>query len=262
MLKVKRPYWHIEVNFADLGHQWKPIPGIKYGADPFLLKTGADLWCYYESLPNPGAKGSVSRFLLKPSEISEEWVVDTQEVISESWHLSYPYCWEEEGTIYVLPESASNKIIKIYRLKGDNETFEFYSDVRINDCLLDVNLSKENDWYFLWGTRQHPIDTVGSGILTLYKSASLRGPWINVNPCLSWDDNFSRNAGSSRYGEANEWPGQAFSNDTYGHHINFYRLSCENGEFTKLDSRLQPELGLRTHHLSELPIGSVRDRFY
>lgn len=86
-------------------------------ADPFLFVKNEKLYLFYESKGffSPGVIMMTSTVDLK------NWSKPVV-VLKESFHLSYPWVFEEEGKIYMIPETGSDKSIRLYEAVNDDLT--------------------------------------------------------------------------------------------------------------------------------------------
>jgi hypothetical protein len=78
-------------------------------ADPFLVEQNGVIYCFYEKMKR-GAKGSIYMRLFSGSYWSKE-----TEVLREDFHLSYPVVWKENQMWYMMPESAENGDLRLYK---------------------------------------------------------------------------------------------------------------------------------------------------
>lgn len=142
-----------------------------YCADPFLFRHEGINWIFYETLDKSG-KGVLGCF----REEDGKWVQQGI-VLSESWHLSYPQVFEENGRVYMIPESCDAKRgykeghVALY------EAVEFPFKWRkaatlIKEPLADSTLCKKDGWYYLSCFRVSP--KAGA---ELWLAPSLTGPW-------------------------------------------------------------------------------------
>lgn len=165
-------------------------------ADPFLFVKNEKLYLFYESKAffSPGVIMMTSTVDLK------NWSKPVV-VLKESFHLSYPWVFEEEGKIYMIPETGSDKSIRLYEAVNDDLT-EFRLVKKLLEqpknmvCRIgygDTSIYKKEGKYYLMTMLQHeePVN-----ILELYVSDDLQGPYI-PHPCspIAKDNKIGRDAG-------------------------------------------------------------------
>ena len=166
-------------------------------ADPFLFIHQNELYLFYEEkhLYTPG----VIR-MMKTTDL-KDWSKPVT-VLQETFHLSYPYVFEHEGDVFMIPETCNVGEVRLY--KADNEKLTNFSQ----NCVLLEHSQKDNhitiDYsdssvfikdgkYFLMTT----LEIDGNNSLFLYVADRLRGPYKEhpFSPiCKS--NKYGRNAGS------------------------------------------------------------------
>lgn len=81
-----------------------------WSADPFLYKRDEKYYLFFEMFDRLKRKG-----LLGCREVSKNGIGKMQIVYECDGHLSYPFIYEEDGEIYMLPESSS--LGQLFRLR-------------------------------------------------------------------------------------------------------------------------------------------------
>lgn len=179
-----------------LESKWKINPTIIL-ADPFLFVHNGTLFLFYES------KGFFSPGVIKMEQTTDlvHWS-EPITVLEESCHLSYPFVFEDEGCVYMLPETGETGEIRLY--KADDSTLSHFSylktilkqpkDKTIKMGYSDSSIYKKDGIYYLMTMLQYE-DSINT--LELYVSDNLLGPYIE-HPCSPITKNMKtgRNAGS------------------------------------------------------------------
>lgn len=101
---------------------WKPKP-VLYQADSFLFVKGDTLFLFYElqHWDDPGVIAMVKTRDLKT------WTAPVV-VLRQPFHLSFPYVFEDDGVVYMVPESQESDAIHLFR--ADNDDLTSFSKVR------------------------------------------------------------------------------------------------------------------------------------
>lgn len=180
-----------------LQHKYSLNPTI-INADPFLFVKNDKLYLFYEE------KGLLTDGVLKMM-----WTKDLKNwsepvvVLKEKYHLSFPYVFEDNGKVYMIPESALDNSIRLYEAVNDELTeFKFVkklvaapTDKKITMGYGDSCICKKNGLYYLFTQICY-----GDGINTmeLYVSESLDGEYKS-HPASPIQHNMKtgRNAGST-----------------------------------------------------------------
>ena len=110
---------HSPILQLDIDNLIKPRPLLTQ-ADPFLFVVKDTLYLFYES-QRSGEKGEIR--MTKTSNY-EEWAKPVT-VLSEPFHLSFPFVFEFQGDVYMIPETQEIDSIRLYRGNKDLTDFQF-----------------------------------------------------------------------------------------------------------------------------------------
>ena len=104
-----------------------PNPSGRYLADPFLIEVAGRHFLFVEDYSH-----SARRAVISVSELGtdEAWS-SPRTVLEQDHHLSYPFVFEHDGAIYMLPETEEAGRIELHR------AVEFPYDWRLDRVLLD-----------------------------------------------------------------------------------------------------------------------------
>ena len=138
-----------------------------YYADPFVITTQKNTYIFFESYNYKKGKGCIC-VALKSEKFKKH-----HEVLSEPFHLSYPFVFEDNGAIYCLPEANESNRITLYRFNEDELKLEKDSVLMENIQAVDPTLYfKNGKWNLFLGLQKY------SNIkLFRYLSDELRGPY-------------------------------------------------------------------------------------
>src|ERR1700744_2683348 len=79
-------------------------------ADPFLLRRDGIWFLFFEALNKTTGRGEIG---YATSQDCLSWTYQGV-VLKEAFHLSYPYVFEVDGTVYMLPETRQANSIRLY----------------------------------------------------------------------------------------------------------------------------------------------------
>jgi hypothetical protein len=170
---------------TDFG-RFKPItpPKDRFWADPFVVARDGRYYVFIEELLYAQGRGHISVLILNKDGTYEPPV----RVLEAPYHLSYPFVFEFENTIYMLPETKGIRTIEVYRCKQFPFKWEFHKTL-MEDCqAVDSTLLQ---WQGRWWLFANQIETEGASLwdeLFLYYSDSpLSGSWTPHprNPIVS-----------------------------------------------------------------------------
>ena len=80
-------------------------------ADPFVVEKSGRYYIFFEELPYAERKAHISMIELDAAGNASK----PQRVLEADHHLSYPFLFEHDGQLYMLPESAKNRSVELYR---------------------------------------------------------------------------------------------------------------------------------------------------
>jgi hypothetical protein len=153
-------------------------PGGKdFIADPFGFQSGGNDYIIYERFERNKNKGILE---IRKNEFKKPFIK-----IEKGEHLSYPYIYEENGDIYMIPECHQSGEILLYKWSRSNEEFEFDSKILEGFNGIDNSLVKHNNKYWLFSNN---ADNKSADIsLNIYYADTLRGPYKAhpLNPVIS-----------------------------------------------------------------------------
>jgi hypothetical protein len=193
-------------------------PKDRFWADPFVFKSGESYYVFIEEYPYDVAKGHISLI-----ELDRKGVVNgPRKVLEREYHLSYPFVFEWNDNYYMIPETAANKTIELYRAKSFPFVWQLekvlMSGVRAKDATL---AEIDGTWWMFVSIAEHSIPDE----LYLFSAPSPLGPWTphRRNPVKS-DVRSSRPAGALF-----EWNGEVYrpaqdSSGRYGYAITINRI--------------------------------------
>jgi len=260
-------------NFSFDFSTYKPIlpPKDRFWADPFLLKRNGKFYLFIEELIYKNKLGHLSVM-----EIDENGNYSKPKAIMvKDYHLSYPFIFEDQGELYMIPETSGNKDIQLYKcidfpLKWDLEKVLMYDVIAV-----DTTIHKLNDTYWMFtNLKKHEGAAKHVELYAFSTDNLISGHWIEhpLNPVVT-DIKTSRPAGSI-FEENNKLyrPSQDCSN-FYGYGLNIMEITqLSNSEYEeKLHYKIEPNWNksiISTHTfngLDTMEIGDIkikRRRFF
>jgi len=257
------PHWRVGWRFVDddgvwtrhslEGVPWNSIadPGYRFYADPFPFNFRGKTFIFVEDFDHHGGKGIISAI---PFDDAGQ-AGPAEPVLSEPWHLSYPYLFEHRGEVWMIPESSQSRKISLYRADPFPSRW-----VRDCDLIEDIDASDaslvqfEGKWWMFATVRDELGGRMDS--LSLFCAEDLFGPWRPhpANPVLI-DAAGARQAGQFHLQDGRLWRPVQDCRDGYGRALGL-------AEVTRLDEQdyaqvirtvLRPDRnwpGRRVHTLS------------
>ena len=195
-----------------------------FNADPFVIEKDNKNFCFVECFNYSEKKAKINVY-----ELSEKGYVFLGTALEESFHLSFPYIFEFNNEIYMVPESSKNRDIRLYKCQN------FPLDWRLQEVLIDnidaadsMIFQKDNKWWLM--TNEDPLRLNNHNYqMNLYYSENLlNGEWIShKNNPIIMDSNKARNAGLVFDGSDLFRVSQAFG---------FYKKYGENFSLNKIET--------------------------
>ncbi len=159
-------------------------------ADPFMLKVDNTWYMLFEILNNKTGRGEIG---LATSQDTVNWQY-RQVVLSEPFHLSYPYVFQWMNEYYMVPETYEANSIRLYKASNFPTQWSFVGDILSGSVFIDPSLFRYADkwWLFTETNPNHKYDT-----LRLYYADELIGPWFEHpgSPIIKGNAHIARPSG-------------------------------------------------------------------
>ncbi|WP_423599767.1 glucosamine inositolphosphorylceramide transferase family protein [Roseateles sp. MS654] len=166
---------------------WMPEAGDwRYYADPFALREGDALHVFVEHFDYRTKRADLQRRTLDLG--SGAWSAP-QTVLQLPFHLSYPFVFEHDGQVWMVPESSQANEVALYRAADGADRWErvcaLLPDVRAVDASL---LHHAGRWWMFYAVIGP--DKRDQRELHVAWSETLQGPWTPhpANPVRSAQD--------------------------------------------------------------------------
>ena len=194
----------------------KPIilPTGEFWADPFLFRKEDALYIFFEKYLYDKSLGVISCGKVKDGN-----VVEVKDILVKEHHLSYPHIFEEDGEIYMIPETYQAQRVEVYKCTRFPDQWELFATAFDGEEIVDTTYYKDEKgqrWLFL---------NKGNGFtnLYIYRIDSLKLEYIEshaLNPVVA-NSFVGRNGGAIfNYRGEIVRPSQNNSNGIYGYGLN------------------------------------------
>lgn len=214
-----------------------PISKKYWYADPIIFNyEGVDyLFCeVYDRSKDIGYIGvSVIR----------EGVLKKPEIIMDiGSHLSYPCVFEQNGTIYMIPETTTQKNVQLYKANNFPYEWEFVRELLNDEEFADSTFFQKEDKQILL-TFQH---YKGNGSITkthVFSAMDIEAQGLKAYSSNDFDFNdYSRGAGKLfEYKQKVYRPAQICTKE-YGYALNFMQVSFDDNNYNeKIVASVYPE---------------------
>lgn len=133
---------------ADLsGYKPLKMPKDEFWADPFLFTYNNVDFLFFENYSYQTKRGKISCGIVK-----ENNLIDIVDVLDLGYHLSYPYIFEENGDIFLMPETSANKRLEIYRAVEFPTKWELFTTAFEGELVADASFytdEQNSKWLFI-----------------------------------------------------------------------------------------------------------------
>jgi hypothetical protein len=189
-LRGSEPQWFLAIrkrtpahSFDDpSGYKVIPTPRDRFYADPFLFERDGRTFLFFEDL-----RYSEGRALISCAELGPDGTLGPiVEVLRRPYHLSYPYLFEENGEVYMIPETKENRTVELYRANSFPHEWTLESVLLSDIYAVDATIQKLDGRYSMFvGISNGRYSNCDE--LALYFADSLKGPWTPhpANPVVS-----------------------------------------------------------------------------
>ncbi len=229
-----RDQWFLAVcRRSDDGMPLPPYGGIRlliprldrFWADPFVVEREGRAWLFFEEAFFASDKGaSIGHISVAP--IGEEGFLESPAVALDlPWHLSYPFVFENEGEWYMVPESASQRRLDVFRCVQWPNRWERCQTLLEKVPYVDASLAHIGDLWWLFAARGS-AGASSADFLDLYHARSPLGPWtLHRRSPVVMDARSARPAGRP-FEWRGDWyrPVQDSSGGIYGRAIRLQRI--------------------------------------
>jgi hypothetical protein len=204
-------------------------------ADPFLIEHEGKHWLFVREVPQGASKGRITCFeVLDNNVLSEAYVA-----LEEPYNLAYPCVFEHGGNYFLLPDSAANRKVSLYRAIEFPHRWELVNSFVEGPAVVETTpLFLDGMWYFFTSTKEPGSETF------LFCSAKLEGPWRYhpANPICS-DARRAGSAGNLFYGDGKLIRPSRDCSANYGRSIAFNEVTrLSPGEYAeRVVQRISPD---------------------
>ena len=176
--------WSIGIYLGHSPFRLLPAPGIdnpvlsrsdvtdvpaRFLADPFMVRRNGAWYMFFEVWNERTGKGEIG---LATSDNGLGWTYQ-QIVLSESFHLSYPYVFEWHDEYYMVPETLQAAAVCLYKAKEFPRRWRQVGQLVQGSCADPSILYFEHRWWMFTCSTPYQHDT-----LRLYFADNLMGPWL------------------------------------------------------------------------------------
>lgn len=128
-------------------------PADRYWADPFGWKRAGAFYIFCEEVLRAEQRGHISAV---PVDGEGNVTGAAIEVLRQPYHLSYPFLFEYEGELYMLPESGFSDVLNLYRCVKFPHRWELERTIFEGLQYYDSTLLEYGGRWWLFATVRNP----------------------------------------------------------------------------------------------------------
>lgn len=149
-----------------------PEPEWCFLADPFGMVREDALHVFAERYDYRTRHGTIERLVFD----DRLALADRRPALTEPWHLSYPFVFEAEGAVWMLPEAHRSGKLTLYRAHGALDDWRAECAIGLDCVPVDATITRHEGrwWLFYCPARDRRS-----------KIAELHVAWAN-HPCGPW----------------------------------------------------------------------------
>lgn len=141
-------------------------------ADPFIVRHGGRRFIFFEDLPHRVGRAHICAVEL----FAGGRVGAPQVVLQRPYHLSYPFVFEWEGGLFMIPETAERGSVELYRCEEFPHRWSLYKVLLDGVRAFDSTLVRNGGLWWLFTNIAEP-GAAPSEDLSIFWSHALTGPW-------------------------------------------------------------------------------------
>jgi hypothetical protein len=172
-------------------------PSDSFWADPFPIERDGRVWILLEVLPFATWRG----YLVAVELFADGSHGEAQTILSIDSHLSYPFIFNYQDELYMLPEAGASRDVTLWKCEQFPDRWTKAATLLTNVCFSDATLIEHNGLWWLFLTIGEYDDGIGiHDELHLYYADTPLGAWTahSDNPVKS-DARNARPAGNIFY---------------------------------------------------------------
>lgn len=164
------------------GYRLAPSDADSFFADPFLFSIDGKRLLFAEQLYYSDWIGKIVC-----AEVSDDGQLSPfKDVLVPPYHLSYPFVFEDGGSIYMLPESGAANALDLYVRDPSTGAWQLDTRLMSGAKISDATLFRHGGLYWILASTSSEHASTWDELSAFY-ATSLKGPWLPhaANPLIS-----------------------------------------------------------------------------
>lgn len=159
-------------------------PRQAFWSDPFIFYREGSYSLFFEEFFYKQKKAHISVISID----KKGNFTAPQIALERPYHLSYPFVFEWQGEIYMIPETASQHGIEVYRCIEFPNHWEFYKTLMASPDAVDTTLFEYNGkWWMFTNIKENAGASSWDELFLFYSDSPLSVQWVPhpQNPIVS-----------------------------------------------------------------------------
>lgn len=172
--------WELRYELRDsLGSSlWrmKPLvpPRDRFWADPHVVRREGLYHVFIEELPYASMKGRIAVLTIDDDGNASE----PRTVLERDYHLSYPFLFERDGELFMIPETCDQGRIELYRCERFPDRWTPERTLMEDVTAVDATLLEHGDrWWMFTSIREETGAPFGDELFVFHTDDPVAGRW-------------------------------------------------------------------------------------
>jgi hypothetical protein len=219
-------------------------------ADPFLFTHQNSTYCFVEEIEASNSKGHIAVFKLENSEWKRLGIA-----LEEDSHLSFPFLFEHDNVMYMVPENSKKKEINLYRaIKFPLKWEKLHTIMRGISAADSLIFPHKGKWWLLSNVDSMELGDHNLELFGWFSDSPLSQDWTPIanNPIFR-DESISRNGGLVFFEGQIHRVAQDNNSGIYGRSFHLRKIVDITGD-AYIEKSVEEDYSihnvLATHHMS------------
>jgi len=149
-------------------------PRDRFWADPFIIEHNSETYVFFEEMVY--ARGIAHLSYLKLNADGTNTLPEP--ILEKPYHLSYPFVFEYQGQYYMIPETAANRTLELYRCEQFPHRWAFERYLMEGVSAYDATLVEhQGRWWMFVNMSNHPSCSPNESLYLFYADNPLMAQW-------------------------------------------------------------------------------------
>jgi hypothetical protein len=204
---------------TEVDYRWLESPRDHFWADPRLFDYKGKTFLFFEDYSYSNSRGVIAC-----AEVDDEFrLSNIVTVLDTGKHASFPHVFEDQGHIYMVPETSEEGTVSLYVAVDFPKKWEKIKTLVDLPCVDTIVWKQDGLW---WLVTSYSFGFGHTHTILIYNSSSLMGEWqLHPSAPFAPDVRFARNAGSIISDQSgNLFRVSQSSEHSYGSSIAFHKI--------------------------------------